>query len=189
MKCALIAAISGADTGMHRSSIDLFWRLNCCQSAIFRLQWTRRQTLTFSPYLGEYIFSYIRWNYPKWENFSRLLENAQPGKQIETQQSAFPMLNLTGICFQMLYVASLTGWKQLGAGAKPVSALPLTARAVSHLQDCDPNIHVKLLDFQGGRIFPRGKNLPLSLLSRGGGGRFCKLVILLYTFHHVGWIL
>ena len=78
MKCALIAAISGVDTSIHRSSIDLFWRLNCCQSAIFRLQWTRRQTLTFSPYVGEYIFSYIRWNYPKWENFSRLLENAQP---------------------------------------------------------------------------------------------------------------
>ena len=59
MKCALIAVISGVDTSIHRSSIDLFWRLNCCQSAIFRLQWTRRQTLTFSPYVGEYIFSYI----------------------------------------------------------------------------------------------------------------------------------
>ena len=62
------------------TSIDLFWKLNCCQSAIFRLQWTRGQTLTFSPYVGEYIFSYIRWNYPKWENFSRLLENAQPAE-------------------------------------------------------------------------------------------------------------
>ena len=66
MKCALIAAISGADTGMHRSSIDLFWRLNCCQSAIFRLQWTRRQTLTFSPYVGEYTVPLpANFNYPR----------------------------------------------------------------------------------------------------------------------------
>ena len=34
--------------------------------------------LTFSPYLGEYIFSYIRWKYPNWDNFSCLLDNAQP---------------------------------------------------------------------------------------------------------------
>ena len=38
---------------------------------------TWRQTLTFSPYVGEYVFSYIRWNYPKWENFSSSLDNTQ----------------------------------------------------------------------------------------------------------------
>ena len=90
MKCAVTAAISGVETSIHRSSINLFWRLNCCQSAIFRLQWARRQTLTFSPYVGEYIFSYIRWNYPKWENFSCSLDNAQPvGKSSKWKSALF----------------------------------------------------------------------------------------------------
>ena len=79
----------------HLPDLHLNWTSDC-QSVIFCPQLTPGQTLIFSPYLGDYIFSFspkIRWNYPNWENFSCLVENAQSVKGQSTKHmNALPVV-------------------------------------------------------------------------------------------------
>ena len=172
----------GVDTSIYRSIIDLFWRLNCCQSAIFRLQWTRRQTSTFSPNVGEYILSYIRWNYPKWENFSCSLENAQPDKCLCTNTQPGTMLDQLKV-----NLGHQINWRSNDYDFSYV-CWPLCTQSTKHIEDliwcCFEQCRQHLLAWVEVRYQDR-QTYGINIAIICGNHNIWKLDILLYSWSEV----